>query len=223
MKKRSRIWFYTLSEIGLFVMFFNISFRSIAQESSNSLIDTRDGKTYKTVTIGSIIWMAENLAFKTSGGCWAYDLDTSNVTAYGYLYTMGAANSGVCPKGWFVPTMDEWNTLVNSVGGELNSIGGYDSKLKEAGLTHWQSPNERSTNESGFTALPGGYKDYNNVFQGIGSYGSWWGGDLIATISQGKPAETHDYFFISNDKEGVFVGLGSDIKEGRSVRCVKKK
>jgi hypothetical protein len=72
--------------------------------------DSRDGKTYKTIKIGSQIWMAENLAFKASSGCWAYDDDKSNVEKHGYLYDWNAAKT-TCPAGWHVPSDEEWEEV----------------------------------------------------------------------------------------------------------------
>jgi uncharacterized protein (TIGR02145 family) len=83
-----------------------------------------------------------------------------------------ASNGGknVCPNGWHVPTDAEWTTLTTYLGGE--SVAG--GKLKETGTTHWESPNEGATNETGFTALPGGNRNNNGAFNEIGTNGFWW-------------------------------------------------
>jgi uncharacterized protein (TIGR02145 family) len=126
----------------------------------------------------------EALTDTSKAYCW-YDNDSAtNANTYGALYTWsaamnGAASSssspssiqGVCPTGWHLPSDDEWTTLTDYLGGEAVAGG----KLKETGTTHWQSPNEGATNESGFTALPGGYRYFiPDTFYYIGNYGYWW-------------------------------------------------
>ena len=155
--------------------------------------DNRDSKTYKTVKISTQTWMSENLAYKASSGCWAYDNDVKNVAKYGYLYDWETAKT-VCPTGWHLPTDAEWTTLTTNLGGD-DVAGG---KLKST--TNWTSPNTGATNESGFTALPGGYCSRGGgSFSGVSNYGSWWtateydapyvwGRDLdysLATVSRG--------------------------------------
>ena len=142
-----------------------IAMSSVAQVKG-TFTDTRDGKVYKTIKISTQTWMAENLAYKANSGCWAYNNNASNVTKYGYLYDWKTAKT-VCPTGWHVPTDAEWTTLTTYLDGD----GG---KLKEIGTTHWISPNEEATNETGFTALPGGARDYDGTFFYIGNNGGWW-------------------------------------------------
>lgn len=84
-----------------------------------------------------------------------------------------ASNGGrnICPIGWHVPSDAEWTTLTTYLGGE-SAAGG---KLKESGTTHWTTPNLGATNETGFTAFPGGYRKYDGFsFIEIGNYGRWW-------------------------------------------------
>jgi uncharacterized protein (TIGR02145 family) len=149
-----------------------------------------DGNVYHTVTIGTQTWMVENLktthfndstaiplvesmewtGLKTSGYCWYNNNSAMYKATYGALYNWYAAsNSKICPKGWHVPSNDEWATLINYLGGESEGGG----KLKETGTTHWTSPNSGTDNSKGFTALPGGNRYYGN-FLGLGTYGIWW-------------------------------------------------
>ena len=113
-------------------------------------------------------------ALTTPGYCW-YNNDIANKSTYGALYNwfvVDAASSGgknVCPTGWHVPSDEEWTILTTYLGGE----GVAGGKLKEAGTTHWLSPND-ATNESGFTARPGGDRSGSGTYSNIGSNGGWW-------------------------------------------------
>lgn len=131
--------------------------------------DPRDGKVYQTVTIGNQEWMAENLAYEpSSGNYWAYDNNNSNVETYGYLYDWETA-CDVCPDGWHLPTNAEWTELTKNAGGKLKATG-----TIEAGTGLWYDPNTGATNETGFTALPGGYLIGYGTFSSIGYDGGWW-------------------------------------------------
>lgn len=115
--------------------------------------------------------------------CYYDDDSVTNAETYGALYTWaaamnGAASSnsipssvqGVCPDGWHLPSDAEWTELTDYLGGE--SIAG--GKLKETGTTHWHSPNTGATNETGFTALPGGDRVSDGSFHYVGGLGFWW-------------------------------------------------
>jgi uncharacterized protein (TIGR02145 family) len=194
--------------------------------------DPRDGKTYKTVKIGTQTWMAENLAFKMSSGCWAYGDKPVNVKTYGYLYNWETAKKA-CPAGWHTPSYQEWSTLNNFLAPD-SSAGG---KLKEAGAAHWKNSNTGATNETGFTALPGGQREEDGSYTEMGFRGSWWTtADYVSaippsikhdpeTIEQFKTyaldytifnrdddsKELNDYLFNNTTKQAI----------GFSVRCVK--
>lgn len=124
------------------------------------------------VTIGSQTWKVKNLNIDDGlGGIYAYNNDEANVTTYGRLYTWAAAlRVAASIDGWHLPSDAEWTTLTTYLGG-TNVAGG---KLKEVGTTHWENPNEGATNESGFTALPGGDRGDDGTFNGIGYSGFWW-------------------------------------------------
>jgi len=189
---------------------------STYSQSTGTFTDQRDGKTYKTVKIGKQTWMAENLNFETSSGSWVYKNDPSNEIIYGRLYDWETAKK-VCPTGWHLPSEKEWNELITFLGGK--SIAG--SKLKEEGTDHWKNPNKGATNETGFSGLPGGYRNQNKGFHSIGSYGQWWS----ATSDFTWPATYILYFSLSskNTKFSRHIGqieMGFD-KVGLSVRCVK--
>ena len=185
------------------------------------------GRTYKTIQLGSQVWMAENLATRqyndgttipqvsnptfwqalTDGAlCW-YE---NSSTLYGSLYNWHAVNSGkLCPAGWHVPTDEEWNTMIAAVGG-INIAGG---KLKEAGTLHWLTPNTGAENSTGFTAVPGGYRYYTGTFSNSKRYGYWWTGNESTSTNGYVRAMNYSYTYIDR--------LSFDKRSGASVRCIK--
>jgi uncharacterized protein (TIGR02145 family) len=191
-----------------------------------------DGNSYSTQQIGSQTWMAENLkttkyrdgtnipnvtdgdtwAALTSGAyCW-YENDASTYKeTYGALYNYYAVvdSHNLCPTGWHVPTDGEWTTLTNYLGGETIAGG----LLKEAGTTHWISPNTGANNGSGFTALPSGYFYNQYGFGSIGSYAEWW----TSTEFDANNAWARDMGY-----NNIRVNRYGDFKNGGfSVRCLK--
>lgn len=189
-----------------------------AQEIGN-FIDSRDGKAYKTIKIGSQVWMAENLAYKTNGGCWAYDNKDSNVTIYGYLYTWDSANK-VSPPGWHLPSDEEWKTLEKSLGmleieanlsgsrGEISNVGG---KLKS--MSGWNN-NIQATDDYGFKALPGGnYGSNEKAFYFIGQNAMFWTSSFVKNNFAW-------YRDLHNDDGRIFRGYRSKML-AFSVRCIK--
>lgn len=183
-----------------------IALNSVAQETG-TFTDSRDGKTYKTVVIGTQTWMAENLAYKESSGCWAYENSQDNVKTYGYLYNWETAKK-VCPSGWHLPSDSEWTTMTDFLGG-MDNAGG---KLKS--ITGWDKPNKRASNKSGFTALPGGTRGSYGKFSSLGSYGGWW-----SSTEENDEVWSRHMTYIDRS-----VSKSIDQKNsGFSVRCVKDK
>ena len=133
-----------------------------------------DGNTYNTIMIGTQTWMKENLktttfndgtsipletdatkwaALTSSGYCYYNNDEATYKDTYGVLYNWYTVNTGkLCPSGWHIPIEADWTNLTTFLGGE-NGAGG---KLKESGTSHWINPNSGATNETKFTALPGG-------------------------------------------------------------------
>ncbi|MEK6781685.1 MAG: FISUMP domain-containing protein [Bacteroidota bacterium] len=183
--------------------------KSLTALGAGSFIDARDSKNYKTITLGSQTWMAENLGYKANSGCWAYDNKQSNLTTYGYLYNWETAK-GVCPSGWHLPTDTEWTMLTDFLGGE--SLAG--GRLKESDMTHWNSPNTGATNTSGFAALPGGGRTYDGKFDVIRKYGYWWS----STEADDTISAWHKAMFNNNSEARRFRSIKAN---GFSVRCVK--
>ena len=168
--------------------------------------DSRDGKVYNIVKIGNQTWMAQNFGYKPSDGFWAYNNDENMVSTYGYLYTLEVAKNN-SPDGWHLPSLDEWNELIDYLGGTEQA----GNKMKEAGGAHWDNEdhgNKNITNSSGFTALPGGYwEDAFDEFNYLGLYGFWW------TEPGAHVLLTGNYVDIE-----IQSGGGSG---GRSVRYIK--
>jgi uncharacterized protein (TIGR02145 family) len=164
-----------------------------------------DGNVYQTVKIGGQWWMAENLkvthyrngeaipnitsnsewAGLSSGAYCAYDNNNSNIATYGLLYNWYTVvdSRNIAPAGWHVPTDEEWKQLEIYLGmsqsdADKPGLRGSDEggKLKETGTAHWHSPNIGATNSSGFSALPGGCRDFNftGAYEGMGELGNWW-------------------------------------------------
>lgn len=209
-----------------------------------------DGNVYNTIQIGSQTWTVENLKTTryrngvtipnvTDNTAWAalstgaycnYNIDAANATTYGRLYNWFAATdaNNIAPGGWHVPSYNEWQTLINNLGGE-NVAGG---TAKEAGLAHWQSPNTGATNSSGFTALPGGARyilftegDCNPVspavFWHLGLNGVWWTTTLGADGVSARFRETENTS--TRFYRGDFMGCVGyyDRRTGYSIRLVK--
>lgn len=191
-----------------------------------------DGNKYRTIQIGTQTWMAENLnavsfndgtpvsfireasawqSLTTPGYCW-YNYDS---ISYGGLYNWhvinSTANGGkkVCPDGWHIPSDNEWETLMTYLGGNENAGG----KLKEPGSLHWYSASPSVTNETGFTAIPAGYRNYAGSFNGIKRYGYWWTSSEFS--SSDAYCRNMNYGYNSVER------TSSNKKSGLSVRCVK--
>jgi uncharacterized protein (TIGR02145 family) len=197
----------------------------------DTFVDQRDGNQYKTIKIGNQVWMAENLRYlpyvvKQGEGSYSfpcyyvYGYDGTSVSSavtmssygnYGVLYNWAAAQTA-CPPGWHLPSFEEWKQMIDYLGGE--SVAG--GKLKESGTAHWRSTYATVTNETNFTALPGGFFDLDGTFKSTGYRGYWW------TTSEGSSPESAWFIHISYNS----IGVGKDSFEynkvgGLSVRCVK--
>jgi uncharacterized protein (TIGR02145 family) len=191
------------------------------------------GNVYKTITIGTQVWMAENLKTnKYRNGDlietttpvtldiendsipkfqWANSGNENNVATYGRLYTWYTIsdNRNICPTGWHVPSDAEWTTLTTYLGGERVAGG----KLKETGTPHWQSPNTGATNECGFTALPSGYRGNNGSFALVSKDGYWWSStESSIYLAYYRSMYNNTNFVSRND---------TDKQSGYSVRCLQ--
>ncbi len=199
-----------------------------------------EGNVYKTVKIGTQTWMAENLKvtrlssgealsevqnkdlwemYNYAGYCW-YNNDVFFKNTYGALYNFIGIDlqnkpeygKRLTPKGWHVPSDEEWQVLINYLGGEKIAA----AKMKEAGTDHWTTTNAETKNESGFTALPGGYR--TNImgivkYMSVGEYAMFWS----STKKDGKHVWS---YWIKKDTNEILKFPWSKYC-GLSIRCVK--
>jgi uncharacterized protein (TIGR02145 family) len=228
-------WIYLIVAMGLALVFAD-SCKKDDEATTYGTVTDIDGNIYHTVTIGTQVWMVENL--KTTkyrngdsipnvmdslewhdlamGAYCNYNNDAIYSNTYGRLYNWYAVTDSrnIAPIGWHVPTKAEWATLTTYLGGE-SAAGG---KLKETGTLHWISPNNGADNSSGFTALPGGYRIGGitdiETFGVIGEYGNWW------SSSEGSSPEDGSYLCISN--QFIYANNYANYKKsGFSIRCIK--
>ena len=192
-------------------------------------ISDYDGNIYETVTIGTQVWLKENLrttrlndgseiplitennvwsGLSTPGYCW-YNNDSINKNSYGALYNWYTVNTDkICPIGWHVPSNTERMVLANFLGG-VELAGG---KMKETGTTHWNSPNTGASNSSGFTGLPGGTRFPEGEFDQMGTRADFWS----STETTSDRAIGYDLHY-DNPR---FPGGDAIKKMGFAIRCI---
>lgn len=176
-------------------------------EDELTFTDSRDGQVYTYTEIDSVFWMTQNLNF-ASGNSWYYDDNSDYADTYGRLYDFDAALNA-CPVGWHLPSGDEWQNLVDFLGGS-SAAGGI---LKEEGTDHWISPNQGATDGVDFTARPGGYRDSLGNYDNINEYAYFWTSDT----QPGNNASVRLMYNYNTMVDLVFLGR----KSGFSIRCVK--
>ncbi len=198
-----------------------------------------DGNVYETIIIGGRIWTTGNLRVTRyrngdsipnitdhsewsrlstgATGAWcSYNNDATNVSAYGLLYNWFAVGDPrqIAPEGWHVPSDAEWQTLVEHLGGA--EVAGGMMKTPgslELGDGLWRSPNTGATNESGFSALPGGQRIGNGFFSSLGQSTGFW-----------SSTEAYDYvawFYFLNHHSMEAQRVDIHKLTGLSIRCVK--
>jgi len=196
-----------------------------------------DGNLYHIITIGTRGWLMENLkvtrfnkgdsvpevtddiewgALKKGARC-SYDKNPFNAETYGLLYNWYVVGDtrNICPVGWHVPSDSEWQSMIDFLGGALIAGG----KLKatgtlEMGTGLWNSPNTVATNESGFTALPGGSRGVSGGFSNLSSNAYFW---------SSTPDQTHVWDRELSFKYGNVERYSVSKENGYSIRCIKDK
>jgi uncharacterized protein (TIGR02145 family) len=199
----TKIYFFVIG----FALNFGIILAQVSTTKPENLTDTRDGKTYKTITIGDQVWMAENLNFEIKDASWCYESKDSNCVVYGRLYNWDAALNS-CPSGWHLPSDKEWNMLEKSVGIPDQDLGivGYQ------GTDH--AANLKSGGVTGFNILMAGFRLWwDGTYHYIGSYADFW----TSTESDKEEAWLRNFSLIDNSIYRNRINK----KYGNSVRCVK--
>jgi uncharacterized protein (TIGR02145 family) len=197
---------------------------------SVTTIEDIDGNTYNTIQIGNQTWIKENLRTRkyadgspidniediatwesTQSGAYSwYNNDSASYNdPYGLMYNFYAVEDdrGLCPAGWHVATKEDWEEMIDYLGGEDEAA----FRIRETGTTHWDY-DPGVTNSSGFTAVPGGYRFSGQDFDGIGGYAFFF----TSTIFNARPIS---YYMVSNQNN--IVEYGNVKNNGFSVRCIK--
>jgi uncharacterized protein (TIGR02145 family) len=196
---------------------------------NNAGVTDFDGNKYKIISIGTQVWMSENLKAEhyrngdlipeefdpyqwqnlTSGFTTYLASESSSLATYGRLYNYFAIadSRNVCPVGWHVPLKDEWTILINYLGGSNQETV---NKLIEAGNVHWQGI-YTGNNESGFTGLPGGRFPDSGFY--TSTSGSWWSSSEYSSGTAWSYTITDSWNYVSEWADGKYFGF--------SVRCVK--
>ena len=197
-----------------------------------------DGNIYKTVKIGTQVWMEENLKttryddstpipliqdstvwgdYQTGAYCY-YRNSLDNQYNFGNLYNWYAVNDArkLAPKGWHIPSSEEWDILINFIGGDSAT----SPKLRQTGSIFWEAPNNGATNESGFSALPAGFRFCKGNFfdweyTNIGWVASFW------TSTNFERRKYYANFIRIYSGNGNIGKLEADKNFGMSVRCIK--
>ncbi|MCQ2103397.1 MAG: fibrobacter succinogenes major paralogous domain-containing protein [Fibrobacter sp.] len=189
-----------------------------ASVEGSVLKDTRDGQEYKTVKIGSQIWMAENLSFAAEES-FCYTRFNYDCRKYGRFYTWDVAKN-VCPAGWHLPTAEEFDQLFVEVGGRDSAA----VKLKSAeGWSHYGN----GSDEYGFNGTPSGFRDYRGRFDRQTLYAYLWS----ATEDGASSSDVAQEGAAAPSKKAIGVHMMAGRKDvsvypyaknfGLSVRCVK--
>lgn len=202
--------------------------KTFATADPNSIVTDVDGNVYHFVTIGTQVWMVENLRAThyrngdsipriidnswgglVKGAYCNYKNDTSAVLGRLYNYYAVIDSRNICPTGWRVPNESDWETLGKYLGGD--SVAG--KALKETGITNWRSPNSGAINSSGFTGLPGGFRNHAGSYTDLKYYGYWWSVTEYDTTYAWFHYLGYDYYYLGSNINGKEIGY--------SVRCIK--
>ena len=216
--------------------FFSFAQKKDSVQFNNAIqygeVSDNEGHIYKTVVLDNKTWLAENLRVtKYKNGeeiptteknknitkesnpkyYWSYNGIDSISSIYGNLYTWYVVQDprGICPDGYRIPSDLDWISLINTLDGSIMA----GDKLKEKYFNHWMKPNSNATNESGFSALPGGYREMDGKYYVLGFKGYWWSSkkNYISMVWNTGLVYNID----------ILERLEHIKKNGLSVRCVK--
>ena len=209
----------------------------------NGTVSDAEGNEYTTVKIGDQWWMAENLRtsqynngnviptgfsnidweYAAVGAYSIYNNSTDHDSTYGKLYNWKAVTDsrGICPVGWRIPSDEDWKTLEMHLGmtADQANAGGWrgtdeGGKLKVVGTEFWNEPNTGATNDSGFSALPGGARTYLGEYIFLNEWAYFW--------SSTYQTENYSswYRVLAYNEARVFRFYNQQ-NTGMSVRCMK--
>jgi len=189
---------------------------AVEDKDTTGIMKDLAGKTYKTVVIGSQLWMKENMSYKTDSS-YCYENNENYCTQHGRLYAWNSAMK-VCPTGWRLPSMADWNILISlaeSGSTQTGSNAGMAGRYLKS-KSGWYQPDVRPSNGSdlfNFTVLPSGYRDYNTSFDLLTKYAFFW------TSTEHQYDRVYVlYVYYSKDN----TSFESDSKTyGYSVRCIQ--
>lgn len=215
----------------------NVTRSEARQTSTESFSTDNDPGRYPSVIIGTQKWMVRNLdvahyrngdripqvkdpskwaGLTTGAWCW-YKNDSANGPVYGKLYNFYAVIDprGLAPKGWHIPSYDEWDLVTTYLGGPEFAGGKMkDTGTIEAGTGLWYAPNADATNSTGFTGLPGGFRYWDGTFLAhtLGKNAGWW--TSTGSFFGG-------YYFHCDNVDGYLYRSDFSSVVGMSVRCIK--
>ena len=194
---------YTMISI-VVLLFCNVL---IAQEKG-TIKDSRDGHVYQWIKIGKKAWLAENVKYNANPGSWVYNNDSTNASLHGRLYTWNAAMTA-CPKGWVIPTDDDWALLIGQFGG-VDAAGG---KLQDMDTIYWRANKNIPESAKIISTLLGGVRHGDSTYTGISLWGGLWSATVVNNMAS-------DYLFVHGNKS---IGKSSNGKgSALGVRCVRK-
>ena len=178
------------------------------------MTDSRDGKEYKTVKIGNLTWMAENLNYKIKNS-YCYDDSEVNCFSYGRLYPKEALDN-ICPNGWRLPKSEDFETL-------FTNVGGSDDAGKNLKATSDWEKNGRGKDTYDFSVLPAGRRYGDKDYNGKGSFSSFWYSreNECLLIGSGRLSCSSEYGLVYLDNSDR-ASLGDSRSIAASIRCVKK-
>jgi uncharacterized protein (TIGR02145 family) len=203
---------------------------------TDSVADNQ-GNYYHTVSIGSQVWMAENLratkyrngdtiTYLYTSNDWsntfssatcAYDNNIQALDIYGKLYNFDAVTDSrnICPVGWHIPTQAEWQTLLDYLGETAGN------KLREHGTKHWFPPNTKATDEYGFAALPGGWRNADGTCEFVRTEANFWSSTNYVPSNLNYPDAWLMEITNTDPNKPSAIIVHAECKSGCSVRCIK--
>ena len=217
--------------------FFTLFTTIIFSQTPGAGVTDIEGNYYSTVIIGSQEWMSENLKTSkysngvniptvtdniqwnnlTDGAYCFYNNDANNNLVYGKLYNYYSviSSNNLCPNGWHVPNISEWDELRNFLDPTVATSGGQ----MKSNSTLWTSPNVGATNSSGFSALPAGFRNHNEPTSGVGVFSSKGTMAWFWTSEEANLLSAYNRYLINVD-DPLFYSADNK-NDALSIRCMK--